>query len=86
MNKIFRVRGTPSKESWANLKDLPLYKDQMPFYEPQSLAKYVPGLDPEGLDLLDKMLKCRPEDRITAKDALSHPFLKDVPEYVKNLK
>jgi serine/threonine protein kinase len=46
----------------------------------------VPGLDEQGLDLLDKMLKCNPAERITAKDAMQHPYLKDVPDYIKNMK
>jgi len=46
----------------------------------------VPGLDEEGLDLLDKMLKCNPVDRITAKEAMQHPYLSDVPEQIRNMK
>jgi serine/threonine protein kinase len=46
----------------------------------------VPKLDAAGLDLLDRMLQNNPAERITAKDALLHEFLLDVPEYVKNLK
>ena len=46
----------------------------------------MPGLDPEGLDLLDRMLKSNPADRITAKDALKHPYLAEVPEEFKNMK
>jgi len=46
----------------------------------------VPGLDEEGLDLLDKMLKCNPIDRITAKEAMQHPYLSDVPEEIRKMK
>jgi serine/threonine protein kinase len=46
----------------------------------------VPGLDELGLDLLDKMLKCNPAERITAKDAMLHPYFKDVDESIKNMK
>jgi len=46
----------------------------------------VPGLDELGLDLLDKMLKCNPAERITAKDAMMHPYLKDVDAAIKNMK
>ncbi len=68
------------------MKDLPLYKPDYPQYQPQSLHKLVPQLDELGLDLLDKMLKCNPAERITAKDAMSHPYLKDVDDQIKNMK
>lgn len=84
--KIFKGRGTPSLEQWPTMKDLPLYKPDYPQYPPISLAKMVPGLDEQGLDLLDKMLKCNPAERITAKDAMMHPYLKDVPADIKNMK
>jgi cyclin-dependent kinase len=84
--KIFKVRGTPSLEQWPTMKDLPLYKPDYASYPSVPLARLVPGLDELGLDLLEKMLKCNPAERITAKDAMLHPYLKDVPEYIKNMK
>ena len=66
--KIFKVRGTPSLELWPTMKDLPLYKPDYPNYAPVPLSKLVPGLDEQGLDLLEKMLKCNPAERITAKN------------------
>ena len=35
-------------------------------------------LPPEGIDLLLKMLSFDPETRISAEEALKHPFLKDL--------
>lgn len=37
-----------------------------------------PAADPVALDLLKKMLKFNPKQRITAAEALEHPFLKGV--------
>jgi serine/threonine protein kinase len=68
------------------MKDLPLYKPDFPQYEGIPLSHLVPALDEQGLDLLGKMLQCNPADRITAKAALLHPYLKDVPSEIKNLK
>lgn len=68
------------------MKDLPLYKPDYPQYQPQSLAKLVPGLDELGLDLLDKMLRSNPAERITSSDAMKHPYLKDVDEAIKKMK
>lgn len=58
----------------------------MPMYQPKSLQSLVPGLDEEGLDLLERMLKSNPAERITAKEAMQHRYLVDVPEEIKNMK
>lgn len=84
--KIFKVRGTPDPEQWPALKDLPLYKTDYPKYKGVSLSQLIPSLDEQGLDLIDKMLKCNPAERITAKEAMNHAYLKDVPDYIRNMK
>jgi len=38
----------------------------------------LPQVDPMGLDLLSRMLQLRPEMRISAKDALRHPWFGDL--------
>ena len=86
LQKIFKIRGTPSLQEWPGIQDLPLYPQNSETYQAQSLQNLVPGLDEEGLDLLDKMLKCNPIDRITAKEAMQHPYLSDVPEQIRNMK
>jgi serine/threonine protein kinase len=65
---------------------LPLYKPDYPQYKGESLSKLVPGLGEDGLDLLDKMLKCNPAERITAKQAMLHPYFSDVAEEIKKMK
>lgn len=52
------------------MKELPLYKNDYPKYKGEALNKLVPALTQEGLDLLDRMLKCNPSERITAKEAM----------------
>ncbi len=37
-------------------------------------------LDPVGLDLLEQMLRYEPNQRITAKAALNHPYFADIQE------
>lgn len=81
--KIFEVRGTPTAEEWPSMKELSGYK-KFPIYKREDLSKLVPGLDGTGLDLLDKLLQCDPARRISAKDALAHPYFADVPETIKN--
>jgi serine/threonine protein kinase len=38
----------------------------------------VPALDATGVDLLNKMLQYDPARRITAQEALEHPFFYDM--------
>ena len=42
-----------------------------------------PNACPEALDLLSKLLKFDPDERITAAEALRHPFLKDYHDYIE---
>jgi len=46
------VLGTPTEEIWPGYTQLPAYNPNFPRYRPGQLAQHVPGLSPEGLDLL----------------------------------
>ncbi|KAJ6362732.1 hypothetical protein OIU78_003018 [Salix suchowensis] len=70
---IFRLLGTPTEEQWPGvtaLRDWHVY----PKWEPQNLVRVVPSLGPQGVDLLSKMLKYDPAERISAKAAMDHPY------------
>jgi len=54
-------------------------------FKEEPLEKYVPKLDKDGMDLLEKMLLIDPEKRISAEDALKHPFFNDLLQSVKDL-
>ncbi|RKP10988.1 kinase-like domain-containing protein [Thamnocephalis sphaerospora] len=75
--RIFRVLGTPNDDIWPGVSSLPDYKPSFPKWTPQPLSKVVPGLDPHGLDLLRRMLIYDPAKRISAKQALQHPYFKE---------
>jgi mitogen-activated protein kinase 1/3 len=47
----------------------------IPAREKIQLAALFPHADPDELDLMERMLTWDPEQRITAADALRHPFL-----------
>lgn len=76
--QIFKVLGTPDEQSWPGVSKLPDYKTTFPKWSRQNLASVNSQLNDDGLDLLNKMLIYRPDDRITAKMALLHPFFRDV--------
>lgn len=76
--KIFRALGTPTEDVWPGVSDLPDFKPTFPRWPPVSLRNTVPALDDVGLNLLTQMLLYEPSQRITARDALNHPYFANV--------
>lgn len=80
LKRIFKILGTPTEKSWPGMKDLPESKTlgNISAYPVQDLKKIVPRLDELGLDLLAKTLEYDPAKRITAEDAMKHPYFNDL--------
>uniref|UniRef100_A0A6S8BQS0 Cyclin-dependent kinase 2 homolog n=1 Tax=Aureoumbra lagunensis TaxID=44058 RepID=A0A6S8BQS0_9STRA len=76
--KIFRILGTPQDITWPGVSSLRDYNTAFPNWPRLDLAKFVPGIDEAGLHLTDACLKYAPNDRISAKTALSHAFFDDL--------
>ncbi|VTZ69322.1 cdc2-related kinase 2, putative [Plasmodium chabaudi chabaudi] len=75
--RIFKILGTPNSQNWPDVFKLPKYDPNFPVYEPLPWETFIKGLDDTGIDLLSKMLKLDPNQRITAKQAIEHPYFKE---------
>ncbi|KAH8284862.1 hypothetical protein KR054_001934 [Drosophila jambulina] len=72
--KIFRVLGTPNEDSWPGVSHLSDYVALPSFPAITSWSQLVPRLNSKGRDLLQKLLVCRPNQRISAEAAMQHPY------------
>mmetsp|Transcript_28904 Transcript_28904/g.52900 ORF Transcript_28904/g.52900 Transcript_28904/m.52900 type:complete len:124 (-) Transcript_28904:126-497(-) len=80
LDRIFRLLGTPTLAQYPGIVELPEYSVDLPRYPApkKGMASLVPTLDPNGVDLLTSMLQYDPAQRVTARQALDHPFFFDL--------
>lgn len=90
LQKIFEILGTPSSEVWPSLLKYPdYYAFQQQFLQSSSTVylpnlsnwyKMVGGKNKQCLALLRDLLEYDPSTRITADDALVHPYFLEPPK------
>lgn len=76
--RIFRLLGTPDDSVWPGVTSLRDYAPTFPQWRRKSFEQAFPQLDLEGVSLLESMLCYNPAKRISAKEALRHPFFDDI--------
>lgn len=73
--------GTPDESVWPGVTQLPEFQaDAFPKWRPRPLSDVCPSLDPQGVDLLSRMLAYEPQRRVTARMALQHSYFADIPQ------
>lgn len=80
LNLVCKVVGTPTP---AEISRFPSEKAQhylhsMPPQQPTQLQQLFPEADPRAIDLLSRLLTFDPHERITAVQALSHPYFTEL--------
>lgn len=85
--KILKVLGTPTEDSFPLLRArLQENMDiELPQFNGCDIASMMAGADPNLIDLTLKMLNYDPQKRISAKDALKHPYFDEVPDEVRRV-
>lgn len=75
--KIFQYHGTPGEKEWPGVLNIPHFKNTFPkFRAKQPILKFkkLSGL---ALDLALKLIALDPAKRISAVEALAHPYFND---------
>ena len=82
IDKIFEVCGTPTEEDWPGVSSLPFFSLLKPKKQyKRCLRTKVTGrfVTEDAIDLLDKLLVLNPKNRLTAAEALAHPYFTNSP-------
>jgi len=77
LDRIIEVTGRPNAEDIEAIRSpfAATMLESLPPSNPRSLSDMYPNASAEALDLLRKLLQFNPNKRITAEEALAHPFV-----------
>uniref|UniRef100_A0A8C9U5M4 Cyclin-dependent kinase 15 n=1 Tax=Scleropages formosus TaxID=113540 RepID=A0A8C9U5M4_SCLFO len=82
LQKIWAVLGVPTEETWPGVSELPNYKPAHSSASPLRLGQ----LPYKTEDLAQQLLRPAPRDRISAQDALLHPYFSTLPPPLMHLR
>lgn len=75
---------TMSRRIWPGCSQLPDWKRGLPVYASVPLEPLLPKLSAAGIDLLCRLLEYAPERRISAEQALVHPYFDELRAAINN--
>ena len=88
LKKIFEIRGTPNEKYASILKEFTEWgigENNFENYPGKNFKEIFPNLNAKGIDLLEKLLQLEPDKRISADEALKHPFFDDLMPNIKKI-
>lgn len=84
IQKIHNIIGTPPPELLAKMKQRSQHMDfNFPAKEGTGIAKLIPHASSECIELVSKLLEYNPDDRLSARQALRHPYFRQLREQDK---
>lgn len=72
--KIFKVLGTPHEGNWPDALKLNDFKSTFPKFKGCNMIEHTPTLNELDVDLLSGLVALDPNKRISALQALHHPY------------
>ncbi|KAH7883735.1 Pkinase-domain-containing protein [Phlebopus sp. FC_14] len=80
LSMIFKLLGPPTSSSWPDYSSLPLAKTiALPSPHGPQFRQRFHYMTTSGIDLLMSLLTYNPEQRISAEEALRHPYFSESP-------
>jgi serine/threonine protein kinase len=83
--KVFQALGTPPDDVLQGFADVRSGKVSIPPYCPMDGEKLLGTQDPLLINLIERLLAIDPRRRITAKEALHHPYFDPLSPTIKRL-
>lgn len=79
IHRICNLLGTPNEHTWPGMSKLPQASLKLPHQPYNNLGQRLSHVSPNGLDLLNRLLAYDPTRRMTATEALAHPYFTESP-------